>query len=144
MSSTRWSAAKGFPDDARYPQVCGALPGAFIQLAREQDRRYPNSFFLQTVHYVEAVYIGHVLVDHQTARGAMATVGKELAAGGIRQHIEPEGFEQDFQGIDDPCVVIYDADPILDVLRRRALPRNGHGDLFLGNADQIRNLPDAH
>ena len=131
-------------NDARYPEVCSALPNARIQPTRDQDCRNPDSFPLKTFDDFQAVHTGHVLVDHQAARGTVTSVGKELAAGGIGQHIESEGFEQQFQGINDPFVVIHEADPILDVLRGRALPRNGHRDLFPRSADQIHNLPDAH
>ena len=46
---------KGLLDDTRYPQSCGALPGARIEPARDQDRRYTNTLFLESFDNVELI-----------------------------------------------------------------------------------------
>src|ERR1700757_852209 len=81
-TDTRWAASIAFPqrrsnevDQMAHreglfehigdSQARGPLLRLCIKPARDQDRRDASSQFLQTVHDVEAIHTGHVLVDYQ-------------------------------------------------------------------------------
>jgi len=88
---------EGLFENAGYTQARGPLPGVRVESARNQDHRHPDPLFLQPVDDIEAIHMGHVLVDYHTARGAAAIIGKEIGSRIIGLHIVAEGFEQQLQ-----------------------------------------------